>query len=534
MKRDKQESVGEALARLLAEAGTEVCFGIPGVHTLELFRGLRASGLRHVLNRSEQGAVFAADGYARTTGQVGVALLISGPGVTNAATAIAQAYHDSIPLLIVSTIVPDAELARRWGALHELPDQRGTMASLTAFSEHVDDAERLPDALARAYRLFSFERPRPVHIELPVDLLSRPAPPISFRRPEGERPRPEEAVVEEAAARLAAAARPKILIGGGAIDAGPAVRRLAERIGAPVAASLNAKGVVPDDHPLSLGTTLPATATIEALAAADVLLAVGTEFSPVDSYYSEVKLDPRGELIRVDLDAAQLELPFPASTAVHGDAAAALASIDRALGRLGATPRADGVAEAARIRAQVRWWPRAQPLLPLVDAIGTALPADAIVACDSTQLAYIGQNAWPGRAPRSWMVPAGLGTLGPALPLAIGGAVGRPGAPAFCVVGDGGLLFTIGEMAAAASLGLPVAMLLWNNDGYEEMRDEMDELGIPHVGTDAGARDYGTIARGFGWSSSRPRGLDEVAATLGRREPSSGPTLIELTPELLG
>jgi len=531
--RDEQETVGEALIRLLAEARTEVCFGIPGVHTLELFRGLRPHGLRHVLSRSEQGAVFAADGYARTTGRVGVALLISGPGVTNAATAIAQAYHDSIPLLIVSTVVPDAELARRWGSLHELPDQRATMASLTAFSEHVDDAERLPDVLARAYRLFAFERPRPVHIELPVDLLSRPAPPISFRPPEGERPRPDEAVVEAAAARLASAARPKILIGGGAIDAGPQVGRLAERLGAPVAASLNAKGAVPDDHPLSLGTTLPATATIKALSEADVLLAVGTEFSPVDSYYSEVELEPRGELIRIDLDPSQLELPFPASIAMCGDASTALERLDQALGRLGAAPRADGIAEATAIREAVRWWPRAQPLMPLVDAIGAALPEDSVVACDSTQLAYIGQNAWPGRHPRSWMVPAGLGTLGPALPLAIGGAVGRPGATAFCVVGDGGLLFSIGEMATAASLGLPVVMLLWNNDGYQEMRDEMDALGIPHVGTEAGAKDYGAIAAGFGWSSFRPHSLEEVVATLGRCASPSGPALIELTPELL-
>jgi thiamine pyrophosphate-dependent acetolactate synthase large subunit-like protein len=528
-----RESVGEAVVRLLREAGTEVCFGIPGVHTLEFFRGLQVNGVRHVLNRSEQGAVFAADGYARTTGRPGVALLISGPGVTNAATPIAQAYHDSIPLLIVSTVVPDSELSRRWGSLHELPDQQATMSSLTAFSEHVDDAEALPEILARAFGLFAFGRPRPVHLELPTDLLGRPAPPLSYRPPPGQRPQPDSDDVEVAAARLASAKRPAILVGGGAVDAGSQVAQLAERLQAPVALTLNAKGTVPDEHRLSLGATLPATATIKALSEADVLLAVGTEFSPVDSYYSEIDLLPTGDLIRVDIDDSQLQAQFPATTALRADAALALEALDGAVSRIGAEQTDDGAERASRIRAEVRWWPRAEPLLPLAEAIGTALPANSIVACDSTQLAYIGQNMWPGRQPRSWMIPAGLGTLGPSLPLAIGGSIGRPGATAVCVVGDGGLLYSIGEMAAAASLELPLVALLWNNDGYGEMRDEMDVLGIPHIGSDASAKDYRTIAGGFGWSSFRPKSLEDVVATLAHCAAPPRPTLIELTPELL-
>lgn len=529
---EREESVGEAMVRLLAEAGTEVSFGIPGVHTLEFFRGLGSAGVRHVLNRSEQGAVFAADGYARVTGRPGVALLISGPGVTNAATPIAQAYHDSIPLLIVSTVVPESERARRWGALHELPDQGATMASLTAFSEHIEDPEALPEALARAFGLFQFGRPRPVHVEIPIEILGRPAPVLSYRPPRGERPAPGADEVEAAAARLAAADRPKILLGGGALDAGAEAQRVAERIGAPVALTLNAKGTMPDDHPLSLGTTLPTEATIKALADADVLLAVGTEFSPVDSYYSPAGIEPRGELIRLDIDPAQMDAAFEPAIPIVADAALGLRALDEKLAAL--TVDRDGVEEAARIRGEVTWWPRAGPLLPLVEAIGEALPPDHVVACDSTQLAYIGQNLWPGGRPRSWMIPAGLGTLGPALPMAIGGAVGRPQAAALCVIGDGGLLFTIGEMAAAATLGLPLVMLLWNNDGYEEMRDEMDELEIPHIGTEAGAEDYATIVAGFGWRSFRPRSVEEMVATLTECRSPARPTVIELTPDLLG
>jgi acetolactate synthase-1/2/3 large subunit len=131
------------------------------------------------------------------------------------------------------------------------------------------------------------------------------------------------------------------------------------------------------------------------------------------------------------------------------------------------------------------------------------------------------------------MIPSGLGTLGPALPLAIGGAVGRPDAPSVCVIGDGGLLFTIGEMAAAAARGQALVMILWNNGGYGEMRDEMGALSIPPIGTDGGADDFLTIAKGFGWTTHRPPTLDEVESTLAGCESPSTPTLIELTPELL-
>lgn len=531
--RSGEEKVGGALVRLLREAGTEVCFGIPGIHTMELFRGLHENGVRHVLSRSEQGAVFAADGYARATGRPGIALLISGPGVTNAATPIAQAYHDSIPLLVVSTVVPRAELELGCGALHELPDQQATMSSLTAFSEHVEDPAALPEVLARAFELFAYRRPRPVHVELPTDLLEAPAPALSYRPPTGSRPAPADAEVAAAAAKLAAAERPAVLVGGGGIDAGAEVERVAERLGAPVALSLNAKGAIADGHPLSLGTTLTTAATMRALSAADALLAVGTEFAPIDSYYAGVELQPSGELIRLDIDPGQLQARFPASATIGADAALGLGALDRALGGLGVGPAADGPERAARIRAEVEWWPRARPLLPLVEAIGAALPADAVVACDSTQLAYIGQSAWPGRRPRAWQIPAGLGTLGPALPLAIGASIARPEATAVCVSGDGGLLYSIGEMAAAASLALPLLMLLWNNDGYEEMRDEMDLKGIPQIGTEASAEDFQMIARGFGWSAFRPRDLDEVAATLASAAAPQRPTLIELTPALL-
>ena len=166
-------TIGRYVIRLLGAYGVDLVFGIPGVHTLELYRGLEGSGIRHVLVRHEQGAGFAADGYARVTGKPGVCLLISGPGVTNAATPMGQAYSDSQPMLVISSTCSSDSLGRGWGMLHEVTDQRAATAPLTAFSRTVTSAEEVGDSLAEAFAVFASERPRPVHIEIPIDVLAR-------------------------------------------------------------------------------------------------------------------------------------------------------------------------------------------------------------------------------------------------------------------------------------------------------------------------------------------------------------------------
>jgi thiamine pyrophosphate-dependent acetolactate synthase large subunit-like protein len=517
----------------LSELGTEVFFGVPGVHTLEFFRGIADCGARHVLNRSELGAVHAADGYARTTGRPGVAILISGPGLTSAATAVAQAHHDSVPLLIVSAIGADATQGKGLGALHDMPDQQGLMNTITARSELVDDPSGLPDAFQRAFEDFRRGRPRPIHIQIPIDRLSDPAPPLTVRMPDVSRPGPGRAEIEAALDLLAGAQNPIVLAGGGSVDAGSEVIGFAESLGAPVALTLNAKGVVPDGHELSLSTTLPCTATIEALNDSDLFVAIGTEFSEVDRYYAEADLKPGGKVVRIDIDAGQFHSEIVADAPIRADASAALSALTEGMRGRGNEPLPGGKEHAASIRDAARWWPRAEPLMPLVDAIGAALPSHSMVAVDSTQLGYIGQNAWLATQPRSWMIPAGFGTLGPALPMAIGAAVGDPERPAVCVVGDGGLLYAIGEMATAADLDTGLIMLLYNNQGYGEMRDEFDLLGIPHIGTDAQARDYLAIADGFGWEATRPDDLDAVGEAIENAVANSRPRLIELTPALV-
>ena len=247
-------SSGEALIGLLERAGVTTVFGIPGVHTLELYRGIAASGLRHVAPRHEQGAAFMADGYARVTGEPGVCVLIGGPGLTNAITPIAQAYHDSIPMLVISGAVPNRD--RDLGEIHDLPDQQALMSTVTAFSHTVRDPAELPEVLARAAEVFESRRPRPVHLALPLDVIKQPAGELTLSAAPPPRPRAPQEAIARATRRLAAASRPLVLLGGGAKDAGPEALALARRLGAPIGLTINARGTVPYDDELCLGSAL--------------------------------------------------------------------------------------------------------------------------------------------------------------------------------------------------------------------------------------------------------------------------------------
>ena len=249
----KLTTCGEALMHLLEDYGVDTVFGIPGEHTLELYRGIETSGVRHVLTRNEQGAGFMADGYGRVTGRPGVCTLITGPGVTNAATPLAQAYADSIPLLLISSANRSESLGKGWGCLHEISDQRAVTAPLTAFSAMVRAPEDLPELIAQAFAVFHSRRPRPVHISIPIDLLGLPVegewrahrPPAKPVAPPG--------AIEAATELLAGAKRPVILVGGGAQDAGTSVAALAELLDGAVISSNAGKGVVPESHPLRPG-----------------------------------------------------------------------------------------------------------------------------------------------------------------------------------------------------------------------------------------------------------------------------------------
>lgn len=515
--------------KLLAAYGVDTVFGMAGTMTLELYRGIASTGIRHVQCRNEQGASFMADGYARATGRPGVCTIIGGPGVTNAATGIAQAYADSQPLLVLSGAAPAPTHGKGWGAIHEINDQAAVTAPFTAFSAMVRYPEEVPELVARAYGVFRGSRPRPVHLSLPRDVLPAPvAGPWSTRRAPSL-PMPDPAAIEEAADLLARAKRPLIFVGGGAAGTRKWLTVIAERIGAPVLASNAGKGILPDSHPLSLSCSVLQAASRQALADADVVLLVGSEVAPGDHFLH--KLDIRGELIRIDIDPAELTSVYSAAVPIQADAVAAMAALSMALAeRHSSSQRAQGEARVREILAANA--ANATTLEKLHGRVWkilrAALPADAIIMGDATQLVYTGTFAMPMEVERSWYYSGNYCALGPALPMAVGAKIGAPTRPVIAAAGDGGIMFTVNELATAAEERLALPVIVWNNDALQAIVEGMDERHIPRIGVTPKSPDFVKLAESLGCYARRASSAEHLGRSVREALNADRPTLIEV------
>jgi len=529
---------GEVLVKLLEGYGVERVFGIPGVHTVELYRGLASSTINHVTPRHEQGAGFMADGYARTRGKPGVCFIITGPGMTNITTAMGQAYADSIPMLVISSVQSRSQLGGGRGKLHELPSQGALVAGVAAFSHTLMSAAELPAVLARAFAVFQAGRPRPVHIEIPLDVLVENADalldsaPVSVS-PAGAAP----GAIAHMARLLASAERPLILAGGGAIDAAPALIQLAEQLAAPVALTINAKGMLPSQHPLLIGSTQSLVATRALVADADVVLAIGTELAETDYDITFAGgFEIPGILLRVDIDPDQTVRNYLPKVALVADSTlAAQALLTELAGHTLAARRDDwGHQRAASLRAtnEASWDAPMRGQTAFLQTVLDVLP-DVVLVGDSTQPVYSGNLTLNLDQPRRWFNSStGYGTLGYALPAAIGAWLGAVDAgqrkPVACLIGDGGLQFTLPELASAVEAGTPVIVLLWNNQGYEEIKKYMVNRAIEPVGVDIYTPDFIGIAHSFGCATAAVSSVEALKAALLAANEHPGPTLIEI------
>ena len=506
---------GEAVVRALAAAGVELVFGIPGTHTLEIHRHLAAAGIRHVTPRHEQGGGYAADGYARVSGRPGVVLATSGPGVINAATPAATAYADSVPMLVVSPSMPTGVEGRDTGFLHEGKAQGAAMDALVSWSRRAGSPAEAANAIAAAFAHFAGGRPRPVHVEVPVDVLGDTGEVRIGEPAAAAAAQPDEDAVARAAALLAAADRPALVLGGGARGAAAA----AAALGVPAITTVNGKGIVDERHPLSLGASIRLPAAQEWLAGRDVVVAAGTELGESDLWGPVPEL--RGRLIRIDADPAQLHKNAPADVAIAGDARLALERLPRReraedLGAVRAAIRAEAIADGA-------------PWLDLVAALDGALGPDGILAGDSTMAAYYGAvHFLPMDPARRFVYPTGYATLGYALPAAIGAKLAAPDRPVIALIGDGGLLFTVSELATAAELGLPLPVVVPNNRGYGEIRSQMVEEGIDPIGVDLRVPDLPRLGEAFGGAGVRVDDRAALERALGDALERPGPTIIEV------
>jgi acetolactate synthase-1/2/3 large subunit len=524
---------GQAVVAALEAHGVNTIFGIPGVHTLPLYDALRdTTGIRHVLGRHEQGVGFMADGYARISGKVGVASTITGPGVTNIATPVADAYADSIPLLVIASSLPAGSRGRAKGELHEIKDQFGMMEALSGWTRRVDFVEEIPEAIRDAFRALQMGRPRGAYIEIPLDVLAQRADVQIMEPAPITLPQPTEAQITELAQLLGEARRPLIIAGRGVTASGANAQlvRLAERLGAPVLLDDKNRDTLPTEHPLviaSSGYGVPRE--LRALVSdSDVVLVLGSKLS--EERTGRGKLHIPGKIAQVDIDPAEIGRQYPVALGIVSDVRLALDAL------LGALKDSDGewvarTEEVNRVREALAGYAQRAygDGLPFLDAVRAGLPEHGIVVADMTMLGYASGEYFPVYAPRTYIHPSELCAIGCGLPLALGAKAAAPEQPVVALCGDGGFLLNAGELATAVQEQLDVVVVIFNDATYSAVKfAQRRSYERRYIATDLVAPDYVALAQAFGIQGVKTSTPEELQACLQEATGRRGSTLIEV------
>ncbi|WP_339719549.1 5-guanidino-2-oxopentanoate decarboxylase [uncultured Paraglaciecola sp.] len=527
----QKQTCGEALTRLLQAYGVDTVFGIPGVHTIELYRGLNDSTLKHITPRHEQGAGFMADGYARVTGKPGVCFIITGPGMTNIVTAMGQALQDSIPMLVISSVNRTQHLSMGEGRLHELPNQLAITSQVSRYSHTLLSVDNLPKVLAQAFAVFTSQRPGPVHIEIPIDVLASDASHLDMQPwPMPKAPGPDLDSIKQASEMLTQAKNPLMILGGGAKNVDLVVQTLAQKLNMPVVNTCNGKGVMPSDHPLFIGSTPSHPAIREAIEKhADVVLAVGTELAETDyDFFFLGDLNIKGKLIRIDIDSAQLLRNHKPDLPILCDAQQALNAIVEHLPAAPQTTNAEVFAYCGVLREKTKDMKKSiygDFFQTITDTLG-----DCVIVGDSTQPAYFAQAYYEtNNTARYFHSTTGYGTLGYAFPAALGAAIGVPSLPVIGLTGDGGGQFSLNEIISAVDAKIPVIYIVWNNHGHGEIRRFMDDAKVAKIGVDIIPPDYVALANAMGCQATHVNSLTELKEALNQASNLNAPFLIEVS-----
>ncbi|MFF3741399.1 thiamine pyrophosphate-binding protein [Streptomyces sp. NPDC002566] len=520
---------GDLVVETLAGLGATTVFGLPGQHALGVFDALRRSDLRYVGLRVENNAGFAADAYGRVTGEAAPLLLSTGPGALTSLAALQEAAAASAPVLAICSQVPTAGLGGgRRGHLHELPDQAASFRGIVKSVRTVRAQSQIPSAIEAAWKSALTAPHGPVWVEIPQDVLSAatplPAVTVGDAFPEELPPRPELTAV--AADLLSRAERPAIIAGGGVIraDASGKLRKLAERLDAPVVTTFGGKGAFPWTHPLSLRSWLEDRHTTDFLEDADVLLVVGSGLGELSSNYHTFA--PRGRVIQIEADLGKLEANHPA-LGIHADARLALQALLETVDE-----RRDPAApERVRVLlAKVADRIAAQELTleqEVLASVRGALPADSPSFWDMTILAYWAWSAFDAKGPNLMHSAQGAGGLGYAFPAALGAAAADPTRPVLAVSGDGGAMYSIAELATARQHDLPVTWLIVDDGGYGILREYMTDAFGRATATELTGPDFVALAESFGVPATRTT-PETLRADLARALAAPGPSVVVL------
>jgi acetolactate synthase I/II/III large subunit len=518
---------GEAIVDSLLRHGIDTVFGLPGVQIYGLFDAFarNANRLRLINARHEQTTAYMALGYACATGRPAAYAVVPGPGVLNTSAALATAWGLNAPVLCLTGQVPSALIGRGRRQLHELPDQLATLRSLVKWAERIEHPSRAPYLVARAFQEMQSGRHGPAALEMAWDQFSATAE-VAPQEPLPPEPAPlvdPEPVA--AIARLIAAARaPMIWVGGGAQHAGTEIRRLAERIGAPVAAFRTGRGIVDDRHPLSITVAVAHRLFKDT----DLLVAFGTRLEVPTLRWGG--MPPGGKVARIDIDPAEMRR-LKVDVGLVADAATAAAKLAVLV-----EPRRDPerLAAIARAKAEVAAAiGSVQPQLSFLEAIRDVLPPEGILCDEMTQTGYVSWFGFPVHGPRTLITSGMSGTLGAGFPMALGVKVARPERPVVALTGDGGFLFAGAELATAVQHGINLVTVLFNNGSYGNvLRDQQRLYQGRTIGATLHNPDFQLYARSFGVAAWATDNADGLRTALAQALAGNAPALIEMTTDI--
>ncbi|MYH56255.1 MAG: thiamine pyrophosphate-binding protein [Acidimicrobiia bacterium] len=527
-------SGGEALARSLVNEGIEVVFGVPGIQVYGIVAALRDEpGIRMIATRHEQATTFMADGYARVSGSPGVALVVPGAGLYNAASGLTNAYARSSPVLLIAGQIPRQAIDKNIGAVHEVLDQPGTVRSITKWQRRVLRPREVPDAVFEAFRQMRTGRPRPVLIEIPPSTgLEREE--VRLRSP-ARIPRivPSPEDLREAARVITASRTPLIFAGGGIArsNAENSLIELAEATNIPVVTSSGGKGTIPDSHELSYGSCFSPRGErqemnqlYEVMQAADVVIGIGSRFSLGN---------PAGEssmLVNINIDDGDLTRIQSNTLPLHGDARATIDALLPLLVAAGAGDRPSPAAAVAAARRLIAYYDirLKEPQYAVLEAMQRGIPEDAFVVWDVTQFGFYARTHYKVYRPKTYIDSGYSFNLGYAFPTALGAKVARPNRPVVCVAGDGGFMFNSSELSTAVQYGLNVVVVLFRNDSYGNVARDLDESFGGTYGTDLHNPDFVKFAESFGAVGMRADDPHDLETLIPRALKRDAPVVIDV------
>lgn len=531
---ENKAPAGDHIVRNLIANGIDTVFGLPGVQTYPVFDALARNGdlIRTVSARHEQATALMALGYAKSTGRPAVYSVVPGPGMLNTAAALCTAYGVNAPIMALTGQVPSEFLGQGRGHLHEIPDQRATLATFIKAAYRIEHPQDVNRTMAEAWRTMISGRQGPVCVEMCWDTMARRAelPSPAPVAPDPQDP-PEPEAIEKAAGLIANAKAPMIMVGGGAQHASAAVLRLAERLNCAVTAHRGGKGVIPGDHPLFIDII-----TAHALwPQTDLLIGIGSRlelqymrWSGMQTLVQRPKSPPH--VIRIDIDPAEMRRLIP-HVAIVADAETGTDALIAALE--GAQPQdaaknMDALITPARKTATAKI-ATIEPQMSYLHVIREVLPRDGFFVDDLCQVVYAGYFGWPAYEPRTYVTCGYQGTLGYGYPTALGVKVANPDKAVVSVLGDGGFMFAVQELATAVQEDIAVIALVFNNSAYGNVRRDQKRLfGNRVCATDLHNPDFLDLAKAFGAKGYRCDSPETLRPALRQAIAENRPALIEV------